>query len=47
MNARILLVATLASCAMAKNSDERSTAEMIVRNARGVRSVHNEIAVRP
>lgn len=31
----------------AKNSTEKSTAEMIARNAKGVRSVRNEIAVRP
>ena len=31
----------------AKNSNERSTAEMIARNVSGVRSVRNEIAVRP
>jgi hyperosmotically inducible periplasmic protein len=31
----------------AKNSNERSTAETIARNVSGVRSVHNEIAVRP
>jgi hyperosmotically inducible periplasmic protein len=31
----------------AKNSNERSTAETIARNVSGVRSVRNEIAVRP
>jgi osmotically-inducible protein OsmY len=31
----------------AKNSNERSTAELIARNVSGVRSVRNEIAVRP
>lgn len=31
----------------AKNSTERSTAETIARNVSGVRSVRNEIAVRP
>jgi osmotically-inducible protein OsmY len=31
----------------AKNSNERSTAEVIARNVTGVRSVRNEIAVRP
>jgi len=31
----------------AKNSSERSTAEVIARNVSGVRSVRNEIAVRP
>jgi osmotically-inducible protein OsmY len=31
----------------AKNSTERSTAEQIARNVSGVRSVRNEIAVRP
>jgi len=30
----------------AKNSDERSTAEMIARNVKGVKSVKNEITVR-
>ena len=31
----------------AKNSTERSTAEVIARKVSGVRTVHNEIAVRP
>jgi hyperosmotically inducible periplasmic protein len=31
----------------AKNGTERSTAEAIARNVTGVKSVHNEIAVRP
>jgi hyperosmotically inducible periplasmic protein len=31
----------------AKNSTERGTAEVIARNVSGVRSVRNEIAVRP
>lgn len=31
----------------AKNSNERSTAEQIARNVPGVRSVRNEISVRP
>lgn len=31
----------------AKNANERSTAELIARNVTGVRSVRNEIAVRP
>ena len=31
----------------AKNSRERDTAEMIARNVSGVRSVRNEISVRP
>jgi hyperosmotically inducible periplasmic protein len=31
----------------AKNSNERSTAEVIARNVSGVHSVRNEIAVRP
>lgn len=31
----------------AKNGDERSTAERIARDVNGVRSVRNEIAVRP
>jgi osmotically-inducible protein OsmY len=31
----------------AKNSTERSTAEVIARNVTGVRAVRNEIAVRP
>jgi osmotically-inducible protein OsmY len=31
----------------AKNSTERNTAELIARNVSGVRSVRNEIAVRP
>jgi hyperosmotically inducible protein len=31
----------------AKNSTEKSTAEVIARNVSGVRSVRNEIAVRP
>jgi hyperosmotically inducible periplasmic protein len=31
----------------AKNSNERSTAEQIARNVSGVRSVRNEISVRP
>lgn len=31
----------------AKNGDERSTAERIAREVNGVRSVRNEIAVRP
>jgi osmotically-inducible protein OsmY len=31
----------------AKNSNERSTAEVIARNVTGVRAVRNEIAVRP
>jgi len=31
----------------AKNSTERSTAEAIARNVNGVKSVRNEIAVRP
>ena len=31
----------------AKNTMERDTAEVIARNVTGVRSVHNEISVRP
>lgn len=38
---------TLNGTGFAKNATERSTAEAIARGVSGVRSVRNEIAVRP
>ena len=41
------LKGTVLLSGFAKNSNERSTAEVIARKVSGVRSVRNEIAVRP
>ena len=41
------LKGTVLLSGFAKNGTERSTAETIARNVAGVKSVHNEIAVRP